>query len=82
MISADLEYIYTCVWYLRENSLHFNDREALLFREHIFTLDHEFRRKAGGNLHLRSAVVDLRVQLVARFYDSFLYVSLFSLARS
>ena len=28
---------------------------------------HESRRKAGGNLHLRSAVVDLRVQLVGTF---------------
>ena len=30
-------------------------------------IQHESRRKAGGNLHLRSAVVDLRVQLVGTF---------------
>ena len=30
-------------------------------------IQHESRRKAGGNLHLRSAVVDLRVQLVGAF---------------
>jgi hypothetical protein len=36
-------------------------------------IQHESRRKAGGNLHLRSAVVDLRVQLVGTFTFFFLY---------
>ena len=36
-------------------------------------VQHESRRKAGGNLHLRSAVVDLRVQLVGTFTFFFLY---------
>ena len=35
-------------------------------------IQHESRRKAGGNLHLRSAVVDLRVQLVGTFTFFFL----------
>jgi len=37
-------------------------------------IQHESRRKAGGNLHLRSAVVDLRVQLVG---ETFTFFSLF-----
>ena len=37
-------------------------------------IQHESRRKAGGNLHLRSAVVDLRVQLVGTFTFFFLYI--------
>ena len=35
-------------------------------------IQHESRRKAGGNLHLRSAVVDLRVQLVGETFTFFL----------
>ena len=37
-------------------------------------IQHESRRKAGGNLHLRSAVVDLRVQLVGTFTFFFVYI--------
>ena len=37
-------------------------------------IQHESRRKAGGNLHLRSAVVDLRVQLVGTFTFLFVYI--------
>ena len=42
------------------------------FREHEREIQHESRRKAGGNLHLRSAVVDLRVQLVGETFTFFL----------
>ena len=47
-----------------------------LYKKDVYTtrkIQHESRRKAGGNLHLRSAVVDLRVQLVGTFTFFFLY---------
>ena len=40
--------------------------------ENTREIQHESRRKAGGNLHLRSAVVDLRVQLVGETFTFFL----------
>ena len=54
---------YMCSIFYSKSSLvstHF----AQITREKV---QHESRRKAGGNLHLRSAVVDLRVQLVGAF---------------
>jgi len=47
---------------------------AQITREKV---QHESRRKAGGNLHLRSAVVDLRVQLVGTF-TFFLFICVWS----